>query len=59
MKALKELCSRALYKSKNICINDNWNHVLEQGNDNSTQNFDTTSEFNTSDESKNEIPVET
>jgi hypothetical protein len=52
MKALKELCSRALYKAHNICINDNWNNVLEQGNDNSAQSFDTTSEFDTSDESE-------
>jgi hypothetical protein len=59
MKALKELCSRALYKAQNICINDNWNHVLEQGNDNSAQTFDTTSEFDTSDESENERPAET
>jgi hypothetical protein len=51
MKALKELCSRALYKAHNICINDNWNNVLEQGNENSAQNFDNTSEFDTSDES--------
>jgi hypothetical protein len=59
MKALKELCSRTLYKAQNICINENWNHVLEQGNDNSAQTFDTTSEFDTSDESENERPVET
>jgi hypothetical protein len=59
MKSLKELCSRALYKAHNIYINDNWNHVLEQGNDNSAQTFDTTSEFDTSDESKNERPAET
>ena len=59
MKALKELCSRTLYKAENICINENWNHVLEQGNDNSGQTFDTTSKFDTSDESKNERPTET
>jgi hypothetical protein len=59
MKALKELCSRTLYKKQDIYINDNWNHVLEQGNDNFAQNFDTTSEFDTSDESKNERSVET
>jgi hypothetical protein len=58
MKALKELCSRAVYKAHNICINDNWNHVIEQGNDNSAQTFDTTSEFDTSDESKNDRHVE-
>jgi hypothetical protein len=28
MKELKELCSRALYKAHNICINENWNNVL-------------------------------
>ena len=48
-----------MYKAQNICINDNWNHVLEQRNDNSTQTFDTTSEFDTSDESENERPIET
>jgi ribosomal protein L34E len=31
MKALKELCSRALYKAQNICINENWNNVLGEG----------------------------
>jgi hypothetical protein len=59
MKSIKELCSRALYKAHNICRNDNWNNVLEQGNDKSTQTFDTTSEFDTSDESENERPAET
>jgi len=28
MKALNELCSRSLYKASNICINENWAHVL-------------------------------
>ena len=37
MKSLKELCSRALYKAHNICINENWNSVLGEGDDSSTQ----------------------
>lgn len=36
MKELKELCSKTLYKALNIFINEDWNHVLEQGNENST-----------------------
>jgi hypothetical protein len=59
MKGLNELCSRTLYKAQNICINDNWNTVLEEGNDISAQTFETASEFDTSDESKNERPIET
>jgi hypothetical protein len=59
MKALKELCSRTLYKAQNIFINEDWNHVLEQGNENSTQTFSTTSEIDTDDESENERPTET
>jgi hypothetical protein len=35
MKELKELCSRSLYKAHNIYINDNWNNVLEEGDDSS------------------------
>jgi hypothetical protein len=37
MKALKELCSRALYEARNICINDNWNNVLGEEDDNSAR----------------------
>jgi hypothetical protein len=59
MKALKELCSRALYKAQNICINENWNNVLGEGDDNSAQTLETASEFDTSDESENERPAET
>ena len=59
MKALKELCSRTLYKARNICINENWNNVLGEGDDISAQTFETSSEFYTSDESENEWPVET
>jgi hypothetical protein len=57
MKQLKELCSSTLYKAQKNCINDNYNHVLEQGNDNSAQTFDTNSEFDTNDELENEIPA--
>ena len=59
MKSLKELCSRALYKAQNICINENWNNVLGEGDDISAQTLKTTSEFDTSDESKTETPAET
>jgi hypothetical protein len=59
MKALKELCSRALYKAQNICINENWNNVLGEGDDSSAQTLETASEFDTSDESETETPAET
>jgi hypothetical protein len=48
-----------LYKAYNICINDIWNNVLEEGDESSAQTFDTTSEFDTSNESENERPTET
>ena len=59
MKALKELCSRALYKAQNICINENWNNVLGEEDENSPENLENDSENDTSDESENETPVET
>jgi hypothetical protein len=59
MKALKELCSRALYKAQNICINDNWNNVLAEEDANSAETLENASEFDTSDESENETPAET
>ena len=59
MKELKELCSRPLYKAQNICINENWNSVLREENGSYAQTLETTSEFDTSDESKNETPTET
>ena len=58
MKALKELCSRALYKSHNISINDNWNTILAEEDANSTKTLENASEFDTSDESENETPAE-
>ena len=33
MKALKDLCSRQLYKYENICINTNWDQILESNNE--------------------------
>jgi hypothetical protein len=45
VKALKELCSRALYKAQNICINENWNSVLGEEDDSSAQILETASEF--------------
>ena len=59
MKALKELCSGALYKAQNICINENWNNVRRQGDDSSAQTLEIASEFDTSDESEIETLVET
>jgi hypothetical protein len=59
MKELKELCSRALYKTKNICINDNWNNVLAEEDANSAETLENPSEFDTSDELENETPAET
>ena len=59
MKALKELCSRALYKANNTCINENWNNVLGKEDDNSAETLKTSSGFDTSDKSKNETLAET
>jgi hypothetical protein len=59
MKALKELCSRALYKAQNICINENWNNVLGEEDDNTAETLENASEFDASDESENETPAET
>jgi hypothetical protein len=39
MKALKQLTSRNLYMAENICINEDWNHVLQEGNANSTKMY--------------------
>ena len=59
MKALKELCFRALYKAQNICINENWNNILGEEDDNFAETLENASEFDTSDESENETPAET
>jgi hypothetical protein len=59
MNALKELCSRALYKAENICINGNWNSVLVEEHGNSADTLKNPSDFDTSDESENETPAET
>jgi hypothetical protein len=40
MKALNELCLRALYKAYNICINDNCNSVLAEEDSNSADTFE-------------------
>ena len=58
IKALEELCSRALYKAQNICINDNWNNILAEENRNSVETLENPIEFDTSDESENETRVE-
>ena len=47
MKALKELCSRNLYKTENISINNNSNPILEfdnKGNKSDNDNIDSKSE---------------
>jgi hypothetical protein len=59
MKTLNELCSRALYKAENICINENWNNVLAEEDANSIETLKNASEFDTSDEYENETPAET
>jgi hypothetical protein len=59
MKSLKELCSRALYKAENICINANWNNVLAEEHDNSADTLENPSDFDASDESNNETTAET
>jgi hypothetical protein len=59
MKALKELCSRALYKVENICINANWNNVLVEEHGNSADTLENPSDFDASDESDNETAIET
>ena len=59
MKELKELCSRALYKAQNICINENWNRFLVEEDANSTETLENSSEFDTTDESENETLAET
>jgi hypothetical protein len=59
MKALKELCSRALYKAICFCINENWNNVLGKWDDSSALTLEIASEFDTSDESETETLAET
>jgi hypothetical protein len=59
MRALKELSSKNLYRVENICINEDWNHVLQEENANSTQNAETNTQSDTDGESNNENPTET
>jgi hypothetical protein len=56
---LPQFISEALYKAHNICINENWNNVLGEGDEISAHTLETASEFDTSDESENETPAET
>lgn len=44
MKVLKKLCSRELYKSKNICINTNLNQILESNSEEMMQTTNDESE---------------
>jgi hypothetical protein len=59
MRALKELCSRTLYKAENISINKEWVDVLEQDSKKCMENtnFDCESDMET--ESNSERPSET
>ena len=59
MKALKELCSRVLYKAEKICINANSNNVLVEEHGNSADTLENPIDFDASDESDNETAVET
>ena len=38
MQALKELCLRHLYKTKNVHINKEWDNALREKNNNTLQN---------------------
>ena len=38
MQALKELCSRHLYKNENVHINKEWDNALREKNNNTLQN---------------------
>lgn len=59
MKALKKLCSRSLYKAENICINENWAHVLQENNEYIVQNSNSDNESDTDSDANNEAPTET
>jgi len=59
MKALNELCSRSLYKAENICINENWTHVLQENNEYIIQNANSDNESDTNNDANNEAPTET
>jgi len=60
MTALKELCSQNLYKTENISINSNWNHMLKlNSEDNTSENENIDSESETNSGSTSKRPTET
>jgi exonuclease III len=59
MRALKELCSRSLYKDENISINKQWSVVLEQYNHTCIDNENSDYGSDMDIESDNERPTET
>ena len=59
MRALKELCSRSLYKDENISINKQWSVVLEQYNDTCIDNENSDHGSDMDIESDNEKPSDT
>jgi len=59
MKELNELCSRSLYKDENICINDNWTHVLQENNEYIIQNANSGNESDTNSDANNEAHTKT
>jgi len=58
-RALKELSSINTYRDNFFCINEEWNHVLLEGNASSTQNEKTNTKIDTNDELDNENATET
>jgi hypothetical protein len=59
MRALKELCSRALYKAGNITINKEWTDVLQQDSKKCIENTNFDCESDMEIESDSERPSET
>jgi len=59
MKALNELCSTSLYKAENICINENWAHVLQENNECIVQNSNNDNESDTNSDANNKAPTVT
>ena len=59
MQALKELCSRYLYKTKNVHINKEYNNALGEKNNNTLRNKRYDSTYDTENESEDDRPIET
>lgn len=58
MKALKQLCSRQLYKSEKICINTNWDQIVEPNSEEMMKTIANDGE-NEAPESKTKNPTKT